>query len=298
MAFKVTYLLKEAGQNLVRNWGQSIASILTVILSMAVLGASFLVGYAVDNATQRWEGGIEFVVWMNPDATPEQDASIAQALDESPEIESSNYVDQQEAFEEFQDLFRDEPALLEAITPEDLPPSYRVVPVDPDADSIEALAATFEGRPGVRSVVSSQEAIKEIQKVSDRIRFVLLCVSIALVVVAVILMFITISVAISARSNEVEVMKLVGATNWFIRVPFMLEGLVHGVIGGGLAVLALRFFDTYVIDSFNSASNLKLLAGFSTDSTQLFNVSAGVFIGGAVVGMLGAGFAVSRHLDV
>ncbi len=298
MAFKATYMLREAGSNLIRNWTHTIAATLTVAVSLTLFGSFLLVGYAVDNATQRWEGGIEFVVWMNPDATPEQDAAIRSAIDSSPEIETFTYVDQQAAYAEFQDFFSDQPELLETVRPEDLPPSYRVVPVDPDPEAIDALASTFEGQPGVRTVIPSNEAVKEMQRFTDRLRTMMFIFSVVLVGVALILMSITITVAISARRREVEVMKLVGATNWFIRVPFMLEGLAHGLLGAGLSILGVRVVDKYVIDSLNTASALKLLDGFDVSSSEFQFTAIILVLGGAAVAFLGAGFAVSRHLDV
>ena len=106
--------------------------IITVLVSLSMFGAALMVGNGVDNATERWEGGIEFVVWMNPDATAEQDAVIQQTLEESEgtTIREWTYVDQQATFEEFQEIFAGEPELLDAVTAEDLPPSYRVAPID------------------------------------------------------------------------------------------------------------------------------------------------------------------------
>lgn len=107
MAISPLYALRETGINLWRNILLSTATILTIGVSLLMFGAFFLFDYAVANATQRWEGGIEFVVWMNPEATPEQNANILDAITTSPEIRDYEYVDQNAAYEEFKEIFSD-----------------------------------------------------------------------------------------------------------------------------------------------------------------------------------------------
>ena len=124
MAISPVYALRETGQNLWRNFMLSMATVITIGVSLWLFGGFFLFNYAVDNATQRWEGGIEFVVWMNPEATSEQNANILDAIMTSPEIQDYTFVDQDAAYEEFKDIFSDTPELVEVVTPEVMPPSW------------------------------------------------------------------------------------------------------------------------------------------------------------------------------
>ncbi|MEE9415033.1 MAG: permease-like cell division protein FtsX [Acidimicrobiales bacterium] len=298
MALKVTYMLRETGTNLVRRISLTIAAILTISISLALFGSSLLARDGVANATQRWEGGIEFVIWMIPDADADQDAAIRRAIDESPAVASFTYVNQDEAFVEFSEMFADSPELIESVEASDLPPSYRVVPTDPDADVVAELGRQFDNRPGVRNVVFASEAIKDIQLQANRISSGLLWVSIALLVASALLILNTIVVAINARRKEIEVMKLVGASNWFIRLPFMLEGLVHGLVGSGFAVVAMWGVKRWVIDGFSQSQNLKLLEGLRVTTAELINRSLWVLGIGVIVGILGSAFAVSTKLDV
>ena len=157
MAISPLYALRETGTNLWRNILLTTATIITIGVSLLMFGAFFLFDYAVANATQRWEGGIEFVVWMNPEATSEQNDTVLEAITGSAEIRDYEYVDQDAAYDEFKEIFADTPELIEVVTPEVMPPSYRVVPVDPDADVVEELARQFQGRPGVKTVVSAND---------------------------------------------------------------------------------------------------------------------------------------------
>ena len=300
MAISPRYALRETGQNLWRNVLLSAATVITIGVSLWLFGGFLLFDAAVDNATQRWEGGIEFVVWMNPDATAEQDAVIQQTLEESEgtTIREWTYVDQQATFEEFQEIFAGEPELLDAVTAEDLPPSYRVAPIDPDAAVIDELSAQFEERPGVRKVVSASDTVKAIQEQADRIGVTFFIGSIVLLVAATLLILTNIVSAIQNRSQEIEIMKVVGATNWFIRIPFMLEGLAHALMGVLLAWVGLLVLDRRVIAGFDSPDNaLELLQGFRLEPTELYTTGLIVLGVAVLAAAIGSMFAVTRYLD-
>jgi cell division transport system permease protein len=297
MAISPLYALRETGINLWRNILLSTATILTIGVSLLMFGAFFLFDYAVANATQRWEGGIEFVVWMNPEATPEQNANILDAITTSPEIRDYEYVDQNAAYEEFKEIFSDTPELIEVVTPEAMPPSYRVVPVDPDADVVEELAGQFDGRPGVKTVVSANDTIRGIQDLADRTGLFLFIGSFVLLGAATLLILTNIVSAIRNRGQEIEIMKVVGATNWFIRIPFMLEGVAQAVTGALLSWAGLWAFDRYVIEEFSDPDGLELLAGFQVSDNEFFTTSILVLAIAIVVSIVGSLVAVTRYLD-
>ena len=297
MAISPVYALRETGQNLWRNFLLSLATIITIGVSLWLFGGFYLFNYAVANATQRWEGGIEFVVWMNPEATVEQNANILDAINTSPEIRDFTFVDQDEAYEEFKDIFADTPELVEVVTPEVMPPSYRVVPVDPDADVVEELANQFQGRPGVKTVVSANDTIRDIQDLADRVGRVFLFGSMVLLGAATLLILTNIVSAIRNRGREIEIMKVVGATNWFIRIPFMLEGIVQALIGAVLAWGGLFLIDRQVIQQFSQPDSLELMAGFRVESNE-FIFTSGMVLGIAIlVSVIGSSIAVTRYLD-
>ena len=300
MAISPRYALRETGQNLWRNIMLSAATIITIGVSLWLFGGFLLFDSAVDNATQRWEGGIEFVVWMNPDATTDQDAAIRNTLEEAEgtTIRDWTYVDQDETFDEFQEIFADQPELLDAVAAEDLPPSYRVAPVDPDADVVVELSSQFATKPGVRSVVSASETVKEIQDQADRVGLVFFIGSIILIVAATLLILTNIVSAIRNRGQEIEIMKVVGATNWFIRVPFLLEGLAQALLGVVMAWGGLFLLRNVVIENFTARDNtLELLEGFRVDNSEFWTTNLIVLGVAVVVAAIGSMFAVTRYLD-
>lgn len=296
MAISPVYALRETGQNLVRNFMLSFATIITIGVSLWLFGGFFLFNYAVDNATARWEGGIEFVVWMDPDASAEQDANIRDSLD-NPGIASFTYVDQAATYEEFRDLFADVPEMLDVVTADKLPPSYRVVPSNPDADVVQELVRQFDGRPGVRDVVSADKTIRQIQRTADDVSRVFLIGSIFLLVAATLLILTNVVSAIRSRGAEIEIMKVVGATNWFIRIPFMLEGLSQAVMGALGAWVGLYFLNNQVIEGLGDADSLELMQGLRVSDSEYLSTSLLVLGIAVVVSVIGSMVAVTRYLD-
>lgn len=291
------YVLRETGQNLWRNGLLAVATVITVGVSLAMFGGFALFQVAVDNATQRWENGIEFVVWMNPDARLEEDKNIRNQLDESPGVDRWIYVNQEETYEEFKEIFADTAELIDTVDPEMLPPSYRVAPTDPDVDVVRELGQQFLGRPGVRTVVFAGEAVRDVQDLADRAGRVLFIGSLFLLGASVLLILNTLAIAIRNRRQEIEIMRVVGATKWFIRVPFMLEGLVQGVLGAIAAIGCNMLLRTYVIDRFSGADAIQLLSGFKVDDAAMLQTNLLVLVIAGVVSVIGSGVAVTVYLD-
>jgi cell division transport system permease protein len=298
MALKVDYVAREVGSNLRRNVTLTLASIITVFVSLALVGVAFLTRQGVQNATQRWQGGVEFIIFMQPTATEDQLNAVQEALDESPQVDSVDFIDQQEAYEEFTDLFADSPEMVQSVTPEILPPSYRVEPTDKDVDVIRALGSEFESKPGVKQVVFAAEAIRTLQDFSRLLSLGLFSGALVLLGAAVLLILNAIRMAMFARRREIEVMKLVGATNWFIRVPFMIEGLVQGLVGALFAIPAVILIINFIESKLTDTDTINLFQGFAVHSSEQFGVAILLLVVGCAVGVIGSFVAVTRFLDV
>ena len=298
MIFRFWYFIRETFVSLWRNLSLTLAAILTVAISLALVGSSLLIREGAEQATAQFQEGVEFIVFMNADALENQNEAIRKVLDTSPAIKEYVYVDKFAAYEEFRELFVDKPELVESVTPEIMPSSYRIVPRVPDADNVTELARQFSEQPGVKEVATATEAIRQIEDFSTRVSQALLLAAIVLVAVSAVLILNTVFTAISGRKTEIEVMKLVGATNWFIRIPFMLEGTIHGLMGAGLAVPALFVVDSKVLAYFQESEAVPLFRGFAVPDGFVWNTSIWILVIGAAIGMIGSAFAVTRYLDV
>lgn len=298
MIYRLWYFFRETGVSLWRNLSLTLAAILTVGISLSLVGTSLLVREGAERATAQFQEGVEFIVFMNADATPEQDAAIRDVLDTSPAISGFAYVDKLAAYEEFRGLFSDKPELLDSVTPDVMPPSYRIVPADPDSANVAELARQFSAQPGVREVATATDAIRQIEDFSTRVSQVLLVAAVVLVAVSALLILNTVFTAIGARRGEIEVMKLVGATNWFVRIPFMLEGTIHGLIGAALAIPALFLVEDQVLSYFQESDVVPLFRGFAVPDGYVWDTSIWLLLLGGAVGMFGSAVAVTRYLDV
>jgi len=267
-------------------------------VSLALVGASMMIREGAERATAQFQEGVEFIVFMNPDADADQDAAIRHVLDSSPAIESYGYIDKLAAYDEFETLFADKPELVESVTPDVMPPSYRIVPTDRSAANVNELANQFAAQPGVREVATATEAIRQIDDFSTRVSQALLIAAVVLVGVSALLILNTVFTAIGARRQEIEVMKLVGASNWFIRIPFMLEGTIHGLIGAALAIPVLFVVDNEVMAFFQESDAVPLFRGFAVPEGFVWDTSIWLLILGGSVGMIGSAVAVTRYLDV
>ncbi len=295
--FSFRYVMRETGQNLWRNILLAVATVVTVGVSLAMFGGFMLFQVAVDSATARWQDGVEFIVWMNTDVGTDEDSSVQNQLDESPGVERWEYVDRQQSYEEFKEFFEDTPEVLEIFTAGGVPPYYRVVPTDPDPDVVEELGSQFKGKPGVRTVTFAGDVIRDVQNLSNRAGRVLFIGSIILLGASTLLILNTLAVAIGNRRAEIEIMRLVGATKWFIRVPFMLEGLVQGLLGAAVAMTSNSLLRNYVIDQFSDADGLQLLAGFKVDDGAMLQVNLLVVAIAVGVAVVGSNLAVAMHLS-
>lgn len=299
MAIKLDYVVRETGRNLRRNLTLTVASVLTVAVSLSLLGVALLLQKGVANATDRWEDGVEFIIFLQPQINDAQTSLIEGDLRASDEVESIRFVDQAEAYREFsEDFFEDTPELTSLVEASDLPASFRVVPSELDADRVEVLAKSFEDKPGVRKVVRATEEIAKLESATNFVRLVVLIAGFVLLGTGLLLILNTIRMAMFARRREIEVMKLVGATNWFILVPFMLEGTIAGIfgsmIGTGSVYFANRGFQRWL----SSDDVLDLLKSFAVDSGEVWGIGLLLLVLGAAVGAIGSAIAAYRFLDV
>ena len=226
MAVSVDYVVRETASNLWRNRLMTIAAVLTVAVSLSLVGAALLLRQGSANATGTLERGTQVTVWMEPNANAQEIAAVRTQLSQL------NYVTQPCAYWNKERNFTEARRLLptdvfQATTQAEMPTSYWCTPVAL-ADAAQVVH-TFSGTAGVLSVTEPQQTIHNEETVINVSKWVCLAIAIVLIVSAAVLILNTIRMAIFARRREVSVMKLVGATNWFIRVPFMSEGLLQGL---------------------------------------------------------------------
>ena len=294
------YIIRETIINLRRNVTLTLAAIVTVAVSLSLFGSTLLIRQAVNNVTARWQDGIEVIVFLQRDATDEQRDALQKKFDENPHIRDARYVDEAESREEALRLFARNEAMKKKVeeSPDLVPPSYRLVPTEKDEDLIKSLTNEFSGEPGVRSVKNQLDTVQIVRGVTDFAQLAGLGIAIGLLGAALMLILNTIRMAMYARRREIEVMKLVGATNWFIRVPFMLEGIVQGLIGSAIAVGAVWSLDWAMAKAAQNPNYRMLLEALVASPQDRLLTTAVVIVLGIVIGAAGSTWGLSRFLKV
>jgi len=288
------YFGRETVVSLRRNLLMTIAGVLTVAVSLALFGGILMLSRWVGHGTERIKGGVRLEVFMNVDATDQQIADVRAALDGDANVKSFKFFDKDAALQEFKRIFRKDPDLVKNITADALPTSFRVVPIT--AEKTTTVQRAFDAQPGVDDVATPEEALRGLLDATNTARIIFVGLSLILLVSSLFLIVNTIRLATFARRREIEVMKLVGASNWFVRVPFMAEGLVQGLIGAGLAVgvvVALKVgFDNW----FNSPTGF--FREFYVTSGDATVVALYVLALGVIIGLIGSTIGLRRFLKV
>jgi cell division transport system permease protein len=300
MALNLNYMVRETSSNLRRNASLTLASVVTIGVSLFLVGASLLIGDGAKNATLRFRGGVELIVFLDPQVSAAQRDAVGAFIDANPLVKKKSYVDKQAAYKEFKRLFKDQPDMVSAIRPQDLPTSFTVVPHDATAESVEQLESVLTKRPGVLRVNAATDAVRKVQRLSSLLTTGLALTAVCLLLAALLLIVNTIRMAALARRREIEVMKLVGATNWFIRIPFMLEGLAQGLLGAAFAAAGVFGLNALFKDRLQATNSdsLAALQGFVVDQSHVIATASLLVVIGVVIGVVGSGVAVGRFVDV
>ena len=301
MISRLRYMFRETGESIRRNPTLSVASVITAAVSLLIFGLTLIIQHGFDNLLAQWEGGVEMIVHVNAGAGDAQRAVIEEALvqQEGITIDTWRYCDVTCSLADADRLLAGDPTTRELLTAENITTQYKVVPMDAtQVDILRGLRDRYLGLPNVNTVQLAEEQLDLISELQGFVSTYTTGLWIALMAAASLLIWNTIRTAMFARRREIEVMKLVGATDWFIRLPFMLEGLLHGLIGGVLASGALWFINdrwTAGVQGFPDNSGMTALV--VVDGYQ-WQVALIILVFGSIVGTVGSGTAASRFLDV
>ncbi|MDP9496384.1 MAG: permease-like cell division protein FtsX [Actinomycetota bacterium] len=288
-------VLAEASLGLRRNLVMSIAAVVTVAVSLAFVGGALLVRQTVAEIQQIFYTQIEISIFLKDGITDPQRTEVRQVLERQPLVQQVLYESKAEAFRRSQQQFADQPDLLANVTEDALPESFRVKLRDPT--QYDVVAAAVRGLPAVDQVVDYREFLDGLFRILDGLRNAALATAGIQLVAATLLIANTVRVAAFSRRREIGVMRLVGATRLYIALPFLVEGVLAGLVGAllgvGLLLLGKRFLlDTKLAGLFESG----VIPAVSTaDVLQQAPLLAGV---GVVVSGVASLLAVRRYTRV
>jgi cell division transport system permease protein len=293
-----SFFIKEALRGLRRSSAPALAALLTVLLTAVVLGVFIPIVQATTGTANEVRSRVVVDVYVKDTATQLQQAELRKAIEDTPNVKSVEFISKGEALARAQEK---NPKAFEAgaelLGSNPLPASFRVHPEDPDklSEIVASLNAAGDTRlAAIDEVRDREEDTNKILSATGLVKALTAGLAVLLVLASIALIANTIRLSIFARRREVEVMKLVGATNWFIRWPFVIEGMIVGFLGGLLAVLLLAIVKTTFIDPLSDRFAL-LAAPDTIDFSLLVAILMIACIG---VSALGSGITLRRFLRV
>ena len=303
---RITFFIQEGLRALRRSAAPGIASIVTVAVTVLLLGVLVPVLQTTSGKTDEVRDQVGLRVFLFDDATQEETNDLQAQIQEIKNVESVEYVSKDQGLENLSERLQEEDKedltqqLPGARNP--IPASFNVKP--DDLDNIESVRGALtppdeSGNPApispiIDEVADSRDEADSIKSVTGAVRWFLIVIALLLIVASLLLVGNTIRLSIYARRREVEVMRLVGATNWFIRWPFMVEGLICGFIGGAIAITILFLGKEAVVDPL--ADSVDLISGEDTIAfTKLVVLLLGVAM---TVSAIGSGLTLRRFLRV
>ena len=258
---QLTYVFSELGSGLKRNISMTIAVITTIFVSLTLVGLGLLLNRQADLIEQYWGDRLQITVFMCTPVSPEancidgrataaQKEQIEQILNTNPEVKEYRFETSEEAFEKFQSLYENkggetERAVLRSVSADDFPESFWVTLEDPQ--KFQGVRSEVLGVKGVSDVRDLRDVLKPLYAVISGLQYGAIAVAAFLVIAAILQVGNTIRLAALARRREIGIMRLVGASGWYIQLPFLLEALFAALLGVGLATLALGGFMSVVI---------------------------------------------------
>ncbi len=288
------YFIQEVFRSLRRNNWMSFASIGTVAVSLFVLGVFLLLVLNMNRMASALESQVQISVYLEDGLSADDRQDIASDIEALQGIESIRYISKDEAKARLEDRLGDQKYLLDALGDKNpLPDSFEVVVKSPDL--VETAAKAIDRMDGVQEAKYGQDVIEHLFAITRLIRIFGLVLMVLLAGATLFIISNTIRLTVFARRKEIAIMKYVGATDWFIRWPFLLEGMVLGFVGGVIAAVALR--------SFYAAMAAKI-----TDTLTFFPlmpqypsmnyITVALLLAGMAIGALGSALSLKRFLKV
>ncbi|MCH3950682.1 MAG: permease-like cell division protein FtsX [Acidaminococcus sp.] len=288
------YYLKETFKSIKRNSLMSIASISTVALSILVLGLFLVMVLNVNNIARYLENQVQVTVYMEDSANAAQRRQVEQKLKLTQGVMEVKAVTKEQALKKFKERLREQQKLLDALGEENPFPYSFEVKVD-KPERIQQIVPEIENMPGVETAKFGQEVVKHIFQLTRILRLGGILLIVMLAIATLFIISNTIRITVFARRREVSIMKFVGATNWFIRWPFLLEGMIMGFIGALIASAAL-----YEIYETVQAKIYATLAFFPLLPLWPFMgyLCACLVLVGTFIGAAGSAISLRKFLDV
>lgn len=294
----VSYLIGEGFGNVFKNKKSTFSAMLVMCISMLVFGLFFIIGENVNHIIQTVEASQEIQVFIKNDATDEEIAKFGENLDKIEGVNKITYVSKDEALDIMQDRVGENGYLIAGYKDNNfLPASYKVTLTDLKlANQVEKQISELEN---LKEITSSNETMSKLIDIANGIRIVTAVILIALVIGSIFIIANTIKLTVYARRKEISIMKYVGATNSFIRWPFMVEGIIIGIISAFISVLIIGTAYKVIAAKLLETSLIKGIGMTLVSFGDMFNLIILVYLLlGIGIGIIGSSLSMRKYLEV
>ena len=288
---RIGYNVRQALQQIWRNKGMSTASVFAITAMLLILGLFFVITVNINLFTEMLKNNYnEVEVFLNDDVKKSDAEDIMKKIDAEPGVKSSTYRSKTEAMKIMKARWGENSYLLDSLGDNPLPSSI-VVTVD-SMSTADNVIKMVKGTDGVEDVKYYQDTVKKLTKITNFLKLAAMIIMVFLIIVSIVVVSNTIKLTVFARAKEIEIMKYIGATNWFIRGPFLIEGILIGVISSAVSAVATFFIYREIISlvgkQFMTIMSSPLVpAGYLSVNLILIFLAIGVSIGacGSIVSM-------------
>ena len=292
MKFNLGFFVREAFKNLRLNLLMSVTAITTTAICILILGTTMMINAHVEGVVRKVEQDVAITAFFPEDTTEEKIEEVRSSVEGYPEVKESTYVSKEEALRRFEEIMADQPDIVEGIGSDVLPASIEIQ-LKSARDS-EAVAEKLRNE-GFTELSYPQQTVENINQFTNYVIWGLRGATIVFFVASVLLIFNTIRLSIFARRKEIEIMKLVGATDDFVRTPFVFEGLAQGLIGAGFAALLVVWANALFVDW---AHETIPFIPISSSAVNMLVVLLVLISVGVTIGIVGSYLSVRRFLKV
>ena len=300
---RFSFFLSEAFGSMRRNWVMAMAAVITVFISTAILGAVLVTRDNLNQGATNLKNRVMIEVFVKDDATPEQTQSLERKIQGMNDVKSYKYISKEEALRRFRERFGER--IIKNLPINPLPASYEIQVKN--ADRVDSVAQQFFNDPTVDNSPGTHDGVKYAR---ETVRKMLSTISLIekgmwvttgiFAAAAVLLISTTVRLSIFARRREVEIMRLVGATNWFIRWPFVLEGFITGLVGAMLAAAFVWVGNWGIANWIQSSQidflSLRIFRMWWQGGAWPLGLMPSLAILGALLGAVGSLVALRRYL--
>ncbi len=294
MRFNLGFFLKEALTNIRLNLLMSVTAVTTTFVCVLVLGAAILVSGHVEGIIGSVRQDVSVEAFFSPDETQDRIDEVRQQVEAYPEVSEVKYISQEQALADFKDTFKDNPEIYQDLGSDVLPASLAIQIEDPS--EAEAVAGKLRSAGFTDENLSyPQQTIERLNSVTSYMIWGLRAATALFLISSILLISNAIRLSIFARRQEIEVMKLVGASDSFVRTPFVLEGMMQSLVGATLAALVVVWFNYLFVDW---ARDYLPFFPISASAINTFLVLVVLVAVGAAIGVLGSFLSVTRFLRV